>query len=144
VLFVWFTAVMSDNALIRLQNLHALGLGPTELVQQVGSTYPYWRDLLAGKKSFGEKIARRIEEALKLNRGYLDEAHATADVRLPMLAVDAQMTPTGIEGALAELDRALRATSAKDRAELQQIFALYLGDPVRYNALLANIKQILQ
>lgn len=63
---------MSDDALIRLTNLKALGLGPTELSSRVGSSYQYWRDLLAGNKSFGEKAARNIEEKLSLVRGCLD------------------------------------------------------------------------
>lgn len=74
---------MSDDALIRLQNLRALGLSPTELSKDVGSSYQYWRDLLAGKKSFGEKAARNIEEKLQLSRGHLDmvvvdEAHRSS------------------------------------------------------------------
>jgi hypothetical protein len=71
---------MSEDALIRLSNLKALGYGPSELVKNVGSSYQYWRDLLAGNKSFGEKAARNIEEKLGLSRGQLDlvildEAH---------------------------------------------------------------------
>lgn len=65
---------MSDDALIRLANLKALGHGPADLVRLVGSSYPYWRDLLAGNKSFGEKAARNIEEKLGLPRGCLDLA----------------------------------------------------------------------
>jgi phage repressor protein C with HTH and peptisase S24 domain len=63
---------MSDDALIRLENLRALNIGPTELSAAVGSSYQYWRDLLAGKKSFGEKAARKIEDGLGLTRGSLD------------------------------------------------------------------------
>lgn len=63
---------MSDDALIRLENLKALNLGPGELSASVGSSYQYWRDLLAGHKSFGEKAARKIEEKLGLARGSLD------------------------------------------------------------------------
>lgn len=67
---------MSDDALIRLENLKALNLGPTELSASVGSSYQYWRDLLAGHKSFGEKAARKIEEKLGLPRGSLDTCAA--------------------------------------------------------------------
>ena len=63
---------MSDDALIRLANLKTLGYGPTDLVSKVGNSYQYWRDLLAGKKSFGEKAARNIEAKLALPRGCLD------------------------------------------------------------------------
>lgn len=65
---------MSDDALIRLANLKALGYGPAELSQTMGSSYQYWHDLLAGRKSFGEKAARNIEDKLGLPRGCLDLA----------------------------------------------------------------------
>jgi hypothetical protein len=64
---------MNEDALIRLSNLKALGLTAKLLEQQVGGRYTYWRDLLAGQKSFGEKIARKIEEAMEYPRGYLDQ-----------------------------------------------------------------------
>lgn len=64
---------MGEDALIRLANLKALGHGPAELVRLVGNSYPYWRDLLAGQKSFGEKAARNIEAKLGLTRGCLDQ-----------------------------------------------------------------------
>lgn len=63
---------MSDDALIRRENLRALNISATDLVKSVGSSYQYWRDLMAGKKSFGEKAARRIEEGVGLPRGSLD------------------------------------------------------------------------
>jgi len=63
---------MSDDALIRLARLKKLGYSPAELALELGTTAQYWRDLLAGKKSFGEKIARRVEEKLGLQRYYLD------------------------------------------------------------------------
>lgn len=86
--FVWFSREMADDALIRIENLRRLKLAPVELSARVGNRYTYWRDMLAGKKSFGEKIARKIEDALKLPRGWLDvqqdegaaEARALADV----------------------------------------------------------------
>lgn len=63
---------MSEDALIRLANLRALDRAPADLAREVGNSYQYWRDLLAGKKSFGEKAARNIEEKLGLTRGALD------------------------------------------------------------------------
>lgn len=65
---------MSEDALIRLANLKALGLSAGVLSSNVGSSYQYWRDLLAGQKSFGEKAARNIEEKLGLPRGCLDRS----------------------------------------------------------------------
>jgi hypothetical protein len=71
-----FTRRVSEDKLIRLENLRRLckdrSLGPRELEEAVGGRYTYWRDLLAGEKSFGEKAARKIEESLKLPRNWLD------------------------------------------------------------------------
>ena len=64
---------MSDDALIRRENLKRLGKTPGDLAAAVGGRYSYWRDLLEDpKKSFGEKIARKIEEKLDLPRLWLD------------------------------------------------------------------------
>jgi hypothetical protein len=47
------------------------------LIERCGRTYSYWRDLLSDpKKSFGEKIAREIEDKLPLPPGSLDLAPA--------------------------------------------------------------------
>lgn len=63
---------MSEDALIRLRNLKSLKLSARELSERIGGRYTYWRDLLEGDKSFGEKAARKIEAALDLPRGWLD------------------------------------------------------------------------
>ena len=64
---------MSEDASIRRENLNRLKIGPGDLSERVGGRYTYWRDLLTDpKKSFGEKIARKIEEKLGLPRGSLD------------------------------------------------------------------------
>lgn len=78
---------MSEDALIRRNNLKALGLTPTDLVARVGKSYQYWRDLMNTEKSFGEKTARNIEEKLGLQRGQLDmvildEAHGATVIEL--------------------------------------------------------------
>ena len=64
---------------IRRKNLVELGKTAAELSRDVGGSYQYWRDLLASeKKSFGEKVARKIEEAYGLTRGHLDQLDVTA------------------------------------------------------------------
>lgn len=72
---------MSDVQRDRLNNLRRLvaerGLTPQSLSDRLGSRYSYWRDMLAGEKSFGEKAARRIEEGLNLPRGWLDGLNQT-------------------------------------------------------------------
>lgn len=69
------TANMAEDALIRLENLKRLGLDARQLSARLGSGYSYWRDMLKGDKSFGEKVARRIEDGLGLRRGQLDESN---------------------------------------------------------------------
>lgn len=64
---------MSDDKQIRLANLRAMRLGPSDCARMFGGTVAYWSDLLRGAKSFGEKKARRIEELAHLPRGSLDQ-----------------------------------------------------------------------
>jgi transcriptional regulator with XRE-family HTH domain len=68
---------MSEDALIRLDNLLLLRkerkLNAEALATLTGKTASYYRQLLAGKKSFGEKIARDLEKAMALPHGWLDQ-----------------------------------------------------------------------
>lgn len=67
---------MNEDALIRRLNLRNLGYGPAELSRRCGRVPSYWGDLLRDdKKSFGEKIARQLEEKLGLPRAWLDTPH---------------------------------------------------------------------
>ena len=79
---------MSEDSLIRLENLRATKLRPAELSRRVGGTVSYWSDLLAGRKSFGEKTARKIEAGLGLQRGAMDESGA---------AILAPAAPIGVD-----------------------------------------------
>lgn len=63
---------MSDDALIRLINLKSTGVTAKQLEAKKIGRYTYCRDLLTGRKSFGEKAARKIEEAMGWPRGCLD------------------------------------------------------------------------
>lgn len=67
---------VADDKLVRLENFQALcrgrGLTPAVLARDFANRVSYWSELLAGKKPFGEKIARRIEERYGLARGQLD------------------------------------------------------------------------
>lgn len=65
---------MSDDALIRLENLRSLKLSAPELSLRVGGAKSYWHGMLAGTRPFGEKIARKIEDKIGLARGWLDES----------------------------------------------------------------------
>lgn len=79
---------MSEDALIRYENLERLckarGWGPKELSTASGRAYSQCRDYLTWRtaktrKSFGEKVARGFEEALKLPRGWFDQPHDEND-----------------------------------------------------------------
>lgn len=67
---------MADNALIRRANFNRLypddKFGPADLIQRFGRTSSFWSDLRAGRKSFGEKLARSLEDAGQLAPGSLD------------------------------------------------------------------------
>lgn len=66
---------MNDFAQTRRANLNRWVKTAKALHDVMGGSYPYWRNLLADpKKSFGEKTARRIEEAFGWPSGALDEA----------------------------------------------------------------------
>ncbi len=51
-----------------------------ELARAVERASSQVNDMLTGTKSFGPKVARAIEEKLKLPRGYLDEPHEIEQV----------------------------------------------------------------
>lgn len=64
--------------LVRIANLKALAekrgvTGPVELGALIGRKPNQTHDLLNGRASFGEKVARSIEEAAKLPSGWLDK-----------------------------------------------------------------------
>jgi len=79
VLTLRFTLGVSDEKLIRLEHFKALiaarGWQVKDLPVEMGwGRYSFWNDLIEGNKSFGEKLARRIEAKLELHRYQLDEA----------------------------------------------------------------------
>lgn len=94
---MWLDSVMNENGLIRLANLKRLGLSASELSERVGSNKSYWHGMLAGGRPFGEKAARRIEEALGLPRGSMDDDGATKPL------VEAQYKPSPYALALARM-----------------------------------------
>lgn len=81
------TGGMSEDALIRLTNLQALctarNWGPTELGRAIKRDGRQMSDMLRGQKSFGEKIARHIEQELKLPRNWLDQDHGKDEAPPP-------------------------------------------------------------
>lgn len=100
--------------LIRISRLKQLakerGLeGPGQLGEAIGRKTNQTSDLLHGRASFGEKVARSIEHAAGLPSGWLDEAQTASELRakpsaqvahregdelhVPLLAVSASMGP---------------------------------------------------
>lgn len=79
-----FTGVMSEDALIRYENLEALCVakkwGPSELAAKIDRSVSQASDMLRRKKAFGEKLARHIEHELGLPRNWLDVPHDSAEV----------------------------------------------------------------
>lgn len=67
----------AEDTLVRLQKFRQAikdkgWEGPTELTAKLGKSASFWSDLLRGQKSFGEKLARDIEEKMNLPRNSLD------------------------------------------------------------------------
>ena len=134
---------MGEEALIRREALLAVlkARGLKELSAQV--TYlaslgiardTYWRDLIRGNKSFGEKMARKIEAAMSppLPRGHLDgvlagrtEAADVASGVTPPPKPDSKFSdrrtpPTDSEWAILDAIRAFpQEERVRVRAELQ-------------------------
>lgn len=60
---------------IRLENLMALAAGYKrnfEFCETIGMNPTYFSQVKTGRKAIGDELARRIEQALNLQRGYLD------------------------------------------------------------------------
>jgi hypothetical protein len=76
---------MTTSSQIRLENLikfcQSIGMvkttspapSPTALGRAIDRNTNYCSDLLLGRRSFGDEIARHIEQKLKLPRWYLDD-----------------------------------------------------------------------
>jgi hypothetical protein len=104
---------MADDAIIRLENFRALWtepFSPTDAALRLWGGPSQWSDLYRGKKSFGEKLARRIEEKLGLARLSLDR-------------------PTGAKTAplSAEVMNHLASLDALSRAHAENVLRVHLG-----------------
>lgn len=67
---------MADDAEIRRTNFRALWaepFSPSHAATALWGSAALWSDLYHGRKSFGEKLARRIEEKMGLVRLSLDD-----------------------------------------------------------------------
>jgi hypothetical protein len=117
---------MNDDALIRLANLKALNLAPKELSARVGGRVSYWADLLRGKKSFGEKVARKIEEQLGIPRMSLDTADEEEPIPTPK---PAQPDADQLADALEVLTKALTKADKNTRIAVEPLLASMANEP---------------
>lgn len=80
-----FTGRMSEDSLIRRTNLRnycaAKKWGPAALGRAIRRSTQQCSDLLAGRASFGETIARHIENLLELPRNWLDFPHSREEIQ---------------------------------------------------------------
>lgn len=128
------TAQMNDDALIRLANLKALNLTPKDLSDRVGGRVSYWADMLRGQKSFGEKVARKIEEQLGIPRMSLDTSDADEPIPTPAIGVPAQAQKAQAEAdqiadALEVLTKALKKADKNTRIALEPLLASMANEP---------------
>jgi hypothetical protein len=71
----------AEDTLVRLERFKAVckergWSGPQDLVANLGRSASFWSDLMRGQKSFGEKLARSIEDKMGLPRNALDLVQA--------------------------------------------------------------------
>lgn len=125
-------AQVSPDSAIRRANLQRLvrqrGWAIDALRTSCGwGSYSFWRDLLHNpKKSFGEKVARRIEEALNLGRLWLDDPALPvppAQIAEPPGRYSIPTEPAIASDVLAECDR----LDDDGRRRLDAVLRAYLG-----------------
>lgn len=106
---------MADDAEIRRENFRLLmgkPFSPSEAASRLWGTPQLWSDVFHGRKAFGEKLARRIEDKLLLARMSLDD-------------------PGGVKTATlsAELMERLGSLNEEDRASAENLLRIHLKMP---------------
>ena len=107
----------AEDTLVRLERFREecrkLGIdGPVELQAKFGRRASFWSDLFHGRKSFGEKLARSLEEQMGLPRNTLDMVQAGHPRTFAEL--------NGFEGQLVTLFRQLDPDAQHDTLRLLQ------------------------
>ena len=111
-----FQCGMADDADIRRDNFRSLWgdkFSPSAAARALWGSPSLWSDLYHGRKSFGEKIARDIEDKLDLVRLSLDDPGGPQ--------------PAPISAALAEK---LQAAPAPERRKAENMLRLQFGMPL--------------
>jgi hypothetical protein len=134
---------MSEDALVRLENLRRMKHDATYLSEKVGGRYTYWRDLLLGNKSFGEKAARKIEAALGLVRGQLDIADFS-QINRPIYPIDRAQSAINNVATLGQilegLAEHLKAMDADTRRKAMLLISDLATDPDSHSEITAMIE----
>jgi hypothetical protein len=109
---------VSEEKLIRLDNFKRVvaerHYSIKDLTDRLGSGYSFWYDLLNGRKHFGEKLARRIEDGLQLPRLWLDHVNAPVP---PEVAAGSSAAQLDLMGLVAQLLHDLAETPEGKRTE---------------------------
>lgn len=123
-------SAMADDAAIRLANFRAYfgdDFSPTTCAKLLWGTPSLWSNLYHGRKSFGEKIARRIEERLGLARMSLDDPDGPSAAPLS-----------------ADLLQKLLAAPEDERRRLENMLRAHFGMPMLEAPVVAPGKQRLR
>lgn len=136
---------MSEDAQIRRANLASLQLGPSGLVAKLGRSYSFWRDILETQKSFGEKLARSIEDGLSLPRGWLDRPQGGRVVLdyAPRAAEPTPPAPPPLSEALPVVVSALSGLSPLQLGRALQALEQLADHPDRTGEVTAQIQGML-
>lgn len=102
---------VADDAEIRRANFRKLWaepFSPVEAVSRLGGSGSQWSDLYHGRKSFGEKLARKIEHRLGLTRLSLDDPGGPTMSPIPPDLMDAlEQAPSDVRQQAETILRAL-------------------------------------
>lgn len=123
----------AEDSLVRLDRFKAeckaqgVELTPSSLVSRLWRSPSFWSDLLAGRKSFGEKLARAIEEQMQISRYSLDRALSASPVPRSfadlngfegqLVTLFRQLTPDEQHDALIALNKAIQGTYRKPKQD---------------------------
>lgn len=128
---------VAEDSQIRLTNLRLLlasrGLSVAGASRQFGRSVSFWSDMLNGRKSFGERLARRIEEQAQLPRGALDRPLARDELPTPDVLVASE--PPGPWGASPQS----RSRSLSLEAFLTQLAAMPRSRGMAVSAALSQV-----
>jgi hypothetical protein len=120
---------MAEDALLRLENLrrfmdaHKPPITGGQLAIDLQVRKSFTSELLAGRKAFGEKLARKIEAAYGLPRGWLDEADSPVDAAPVTDWPFERISPQAWAGLTERQRGAIEAAAVAAMREVQSVVA---------------------